>query len=109
MVRFHQEVQYGCDAEGRLVPLQGTHLGSIPTLSTMNCLAYALQFWDKFPNYKLFYNSNHVINAYENVTGSGYLPAEAYGYIYFKSAFDGLLTTKEEQLLKKYFKMLKSK
>ena len=78
----------------------------------MNCLAYALRFWEEQPDYKLFYNSGHVINMpitnqsyyfYDLFVVTGFLPAEDYGYCYFSSAFEGLLDEHEQELLKKYF------
>lgn len=69
----------------------------------MNCLAYALRFWEKEPSYKLYYSANHVINSKTNISGPNWLPAENYGYDYFVSAFDGLLDSHEQFLLKKYF------
>lgn len=68
-----------------------------------NCLGYALRFWNKCNEYKLYYHPGHVINSPVDVTNRYWLPAEDYGYNYFKSAFDGLLTEFEQQLLKTYF------
>jgi len=81
----------------------------------MNCLAYALRFWSENPNYKLWYNSNHVINIPIGLDATfthnseypyaiAYSPAEQWGYNYFASAFKGLLDKDEMELLKKYFK-----
>lgn len=75
----------------------------------MNCLSYALRFWDKMPQYKMYYNSDHVINAKSPITGDNYLAVEYFGYDYFISAFEGLLTEKDEKLLKKYFGHIKKK
>lgn len=72
----------------------------------INCLAYALQYWDKYPNYKLYYNSDHVINSKYPIDNGDYLPAIEYGYNYFKGAFKGLLNRKEQALLKKYFEIV---
>ena len=75
----------------------------------INCLAYALRFWEHNPQYKLYYNSDHVVNL--NYYGQnadyyiGFLPAEDYGYDYFSSSFAGLLDEYEEDLLKKYFQI----
>jgi hypothetical protein len=77
----------------------------------INCLAYALRFWEHNPQYKLFYNSSHVINLplendyFEIANIIGFLPAEDYGYDYFSSSFAGLLDKYEEDLLKKYFQI----
>lgn len=75
----------------------------------MNCLAYALRFWKENPDYKLYYNSNHVINSVSSITGGGYLPAENYGYGYFVRAFDELLSPQEHALLKEYFNLTPNK
>lgn len=69
----------------------------------MNCLSYALRFWDKNPTYNLYYNSNHIINSSEHISGSDYIEAKRFGYEYFASAFDNLITKKDKKLLKKYF------
>jgi hypothetical protein len=69
----------------------------------MNCLAYALRFWEKNPKYKLYYRPGHVINSDVSIPGPDWLPAEEYGYCYFVSSFDGLLDEYEQKLLKKYF------
>lgn len=68
----------------------------------INCLAYALRFWELNPSYKLHYNSDHVVNSKINLEPT-YLPAEEFGYSYFQSAFNGLLDNYELELLKKYF------
>jgi len=69
----------------------------------MNCLEYALLFWEKHPEYKIYYNSDHCVNAYEPISGSGYLPAESFGYCYFSGSFEGLLSEHARALLRKYF------
>jgi hypothetical protein len=73
----------------------------------MNCLGYALRFWEKNPEYRLYYNSSHVINLDYYGTGAdhyiNFLPVEDFGYSYFSSAFEGLLDEYEQDLLKKYF------
>lgn len=68
-----------------------------------NCLGVALRFWDKNRKYKLYYNSDHVINSDVYINGGDWLPVEDFGYSYFLSSFKGLLTDEEELLLKKYF------
>lgn len=79
----------------------------------MNCLVYALRFWRDNPQYKLWYNSGHVINIPEGLdvmfkcTVSGtipYSPAEKYGYDYFASAFKEFLNEEDLALLINYFK-----
>lgn len=69
----------------------------------INCLAYALRFWEKEPSFKLYYCSGHVINSHVPITVDGWLPAEDFGYVYFSSAFKDLLNEYETDLLKKYF------
>ena len=78
---------------------------AIPTSSSklMNCLAYALRFWEKEPSYKLYYDSGHVINSWAIPSSKNWLPVEEYGYEYFKASFDGLLDEHETKLLNKYF------
>jgi len=70
----------------------------------MNCLAYALRFWEKNRKYNLFYNHDHVVNSDTDITGNGWAPAEDYGYCYFSGAFEGMLDEHEQELLKQYFK-----
>lgn len=69
----------------------------------MNCLAYALRFWEHNPEYVLFYNSGHVINIPKGTQISDFLPVEEYGYNYFKGSFAGLLDEYEWGLLDNYF------
>jgi hypothetical protein len=72
----------------------------------INCLAYALRFWKVNPEYKLYYNSDHVINSPNwapSIQGGNYLTAEEFGYNYFSSAFKELLNEEEKVLLKEYF------
>lgn len=69
-----------------------------------NCLGVALRFWDKNRKYKLYYNSDHVINSPVYINGGHWVPVEDFGYNYFSSSFKGLLTDEEEMLLKRYFK-----
>ena len=71
-----------------------------------NCLGFALRVWKNNNSYKLWYNSDHVINIPESVKvvfegAKSYRPAEEFGYVYFKEAFT--LNEKEKQLLKQYF------
>lgn len=73
----------------------------------MNCLAYALRFWKEHPEYRIWYNSFHCINLPEGSSANGFLIAEAFGYEYFSSAFNMLLTDEEKELLMEYFGMSK--
>jgi len=72
-----------------------------------NCLASALRFWKQHPEYRLFYNSEHVICIHATFIKSDsdikFLPAESYGYNYFKMAFNGLLDEYEMKILREYF------
>ncbi len=69
----------------------------------INCLAYALRFWNKNNEYKIYYSSCHAINSKTDITGNGWLPAEDFGFGYFESSFNGLLDDEEKKLLKQYF------
>ena len=71
-----------------------------------NCLSYALRFWNDNPDYHIAYNSDHAINIHKAMPlPSGYSTAHRYGYEYFASAFEGLITAKDKLLLKKYFEL----
>lgn len=74
----------------------------------MNCLSYALRFWNLHPEYKIWYNSDHCINipSYVNVAFYGmhkFLPIEEFGFVYFERAFEDLIDEGDLELLKKYF------
>ena len=69
----------------------------------MNCLAYALRFWVKNPEYKIWYNSDHCINSRCTIVSDEWLPAESFGYAYFLKSSEGLLDRYEMILLKMYF------
>ena len=70
----------------------------------MNCLQYALEFWDKVPRYRLFYNSEHVINLPPNSSAEGFLPITEFGYVYFSDWYrQGLIDDNALKLLIKYF------
>jgi len=74
---------------------------------TENCLEWNLNFWNKNREYKLFYNSNHVI-AIEKENASTlpltYLPLEDFGIGYFINAFS--LKGEYVTVLKDYIKSL---
>lgn len=76
--------------------------------SRINCLSYALRFWNECPEYEIYYDSGHCINlkSTDTITGKGmtFLKAEDYGYEYFVNAFLDQLTNNDLTLLKKYFK-----
>jgi hypothetical protein len=71
-----------------------------------NCLTYCLDQWMylKEYDYKLWYNSDHVIIIESNInmTDKGYLPIENFGYNYFVSSFYDL-SEKYKKILKDYF------
>lgn len=67
----------------------------------MNCLEYALTFWEKNPDYRIHYNSNHAINLPNGTFCDGFLPIELFGYNYCIKAFT--LSEKAKELLKSYF------
>ena len=70
----------------------------------MNCLQYALEFWDKEPKYRLFYNSEHVINLPPNTTAEGFLSITEFGYNHFRRWYaDELINDNALRLLIKYF------
>lgn len=70
----------------------------------MNCLEYALGFWDKNPNYLLHYNSDHVINLPVGATATGFLEIKDYGFGYFERWYaQGLITETALKLLHRYF------
>lgn len=55
-----------------------------------NCLEWNLKFWSKNKQYKLYYNSDHVIaleSKYVKVIPDTYLPLESFGFDYFLNAF----------------------
>lgn len=72
-----------------------------------NCLEYALIFWSEQPTYEIWYNSGHCINLPIGSSAEGFLPADGFGYIYFSSAFKGLLSEDAQELLIKYFERKK--
>ncbi len=71
----------------------------------MNCLQFALRFWSKNRKYRIFYNSDHVINL-EQCQQSDYLPLEDFGFDNIYQSFKGLLTKEDIDLLKCYFEKI---
>jgi hypothetical protein len=71
----------------------------------INCLEYCLLFWELNPNYKIYYNSDHCVNSDKEI-GGGFLPVEKFGYEYFISSFNDLLSDDGFYLLAKYFNKL---
>ncbi len=68
----------------------------------INCLQFALRFWNKNPQYKIYYNSDHVINM-ERCKQDGYLSLESFGFEHIYQSFRTTLKKKDIKLLKKYF------
>ena len=69
----------------------------------MNCLQYCLLQWEKNPNFKIWYNSNHaVIIEHEiDLVDKGYLPLIAFGRRHLISSF--ALTQDYVKILDRYF------
>lgn len=55
-----------------------------------NCLTLNLLMWQRCPELKLWYNSNHVVSieAGIDLKDKGYLPIEEYGLEHFRSSFN---------------------
>ena len=69
----------------------------------INCLSYALRYWELHYEYRLYYNSEHVINLPVNVY-TGFLPIEDFGYDYFFNWYkNGLINEEDLVLLNRYF------
>lgn len=67
----------------------------------MNCLQYALSFWDKNNKYRIYYNGDHVINLTEPL--GDYIPLEEYGIEHILNSFKDLYII-DIIRLKRYFK-----
>lgn len=69
----------------------------------INCLSYALRYWELHYEYRLYYNSEHVINLPVNAC-IGFLPIEDFGYDYFFSWYKNSLINEDDLvLLNRYF------
>lgn len=69
----------------------------------INCLSYALRYWSLYPEYRLYYNSYHVVNLPVNAC-IGFLPIEDFGYDYFFRWYeDKLIDNIDLALLNLYF------
>ena len=69
----------------------------------INCLSYALRYWNLYPEYRLYYNSYHVVNLPVNAC-IGFLPIEDFGYDYFFNWYKrGLINEEDLVLLNRYF------
>ena len=75
-----------------------------------NCLTRVLDQWSENPDYRLWYNGNHVISLekhYVNKTpfikmGITYIPLNDYGFDHLRISFG--LTPKYRRLLNEYLK-----
>ena len=66
-----------------------------------NCLQYALRFWDEHPEYRIFYNGDHVINMLHQA--DSFIPIEDYGYNHILNSFKDTMKKKDLRLLRRYF------
>lgn len=69
----------------------------------LNCLEFALDFWNEDSRYKIYYNSDHVINLLGKSGADGYLPIEEFGLEHIMSSFT--LKPRYLNLLKIYFEI----
>jgi hypothetical protein len=67
-----------------------------------NCLEYALRFWRENPEYRIYYNGDHVVNVRTDRV-STYVPIEESGYEAISRSFAGLLSAEGEELLSMYY------
>lgn len=69
----------------------------------MNCLEHCLEQWLNMPNYRLWYNSDHVIIIEPEIDlyDKGYLAIEKYGIRHINWSFRNKYRYK--RLLKRYF------
>jgi len=72
----------------------------------MNCLEHCLLQWEAMPDYRLWYNSDHVVIIEPNIDlhDKGYLPIEDFGIDYFKGSFR--LSGSWLIILEKYFETI---
>lgn len=73
----------------------------------MNCLEYCLMQWERLPDFRLWYNSNHVVIIEPEIClrDKGYLPVEEFGENYFIVAFK--INCYFSKVLKSYFQSVK--
>lgn len=69
----------------------------------MNCLQFALGFWDSNRDYDIFYDADHVINLRGVNLFCGYIPLSDYGYEHILKSFEGLLLSEDVDRLRRYF------
>ena len=72
----------------------------------INCLEYALDFWNENKDYKIQYNSNHCINVPIGTKIYGFDSIEGFGFDYFESWFteQNLISKRTYKLLIDYFR-----
>ena len=70
----------------------------------MNCLKYALNFWNEHRGYIILYNSDHVINVPVRTEVKGFLPLSEFGMEHLIQSFK--LSKKYKTLLTWYFEMV---
>ncbi len=69
-----------------------------------NCLSYALRFWNKNPDYKLYYNSDHIINSNTVLPpNTGFHPIESFGLSHILESFAETISDQDNNLLNQYF------
>lgn len=73
----------------------------------MNCLQFALLFWDEHPEYGIYYDGDHAINLREP-TGN-FIPLENYGYEHILKSFGNTLYPVDRLKLKRYFDSCKKR
>jgi hypothetical protein len=69
----------------------------------MNCLEHCLEQWIDMPDYRLWYNSSHVVivEPEHRLNDIGYLPLEHFGLSHFLESFH--LDMRYREILTKYF------
>jgi hypothetical protein len=72
-------------------------------MDSNNCLQTALDFWETHPDFRLWYNSNHVVSIEDGIdlTDKGYLPLHDFGFHHLISSFE--LQNRNIVQLEKYF------
>lgn len=72
----------------------------------INCLEYALDFWNENRDYKIQYNSNHCINVPIGTKVYGFDSIEGFGFDYFENWFteQKLIPERSYKLLIEYFR-----
>lgn len=68
----------------------------------MNCLQYALRFWEINNKYKIYYNGDHAVNSDEKIEGNNYALLSKYTLNDVLAEFKDL-TPEDIEILKRYF------